>query len=299
MNKKEFTDTILLPSLELIKHDSKIKKFYFFPWLLSVIFLSVSLVYQVLYTYIVLLWKREEALELMLWFFHTEYIIQLLVASGIFILFYIFLIPIFEWALIRYIDQRNSWEASRSDSIGFWIYRFAPLFEFNNIFNLFKFASILNGFLFSLRFLGFEYLWALTIFFSIALIFSVVLGVFTAYARFEIILWNKWAFESVSSSAQIALLNIKTTLKLYVLMFIMNLRVILNFVVFLVFPLVWIFIAGLITSQVFSIIAFIVLGFLFVFFVIALWYLSAVLDVFRTEIWYRAYKEGLKNKVDT
>jgi len=298
MNKNEFTRDILIPSLELIKHDSKVKKFYFFPWLLSVIFLSVTLVYQCVYTYVVLLGKREEALEMMLWLFHSQYIVELLIASGIFFIFYILLLPVFEWALIRYIDQRNSWEASRSDSIGFGVYRFAPLFEFNNIFNLFKFVSILNAFLFSLRFLGIEYLWFLSIAFFIAFLLSIILGIFIAYARFEIILANKGAFEAVWSSSRIALLNIKTTLKLYVLMFIMNLRVILNFIVFLVFPLLWIFIAGLITSQVFSIIAFTVLGILFLFFVIALWYLSAVLDVFRTQIWYRAYKEWLKNVVD-
>ena len=298
MNRNEFTQNILLPSLELIKNDSKIKKFYFFPWILSVIFLSVTLVYQVIYTYVVLLGRREEALEVMLSLFHSQYITELLIISGIFFIFYIILLPIFEGALIRYIDMRSNWDASRSDSIWFWIYRFAPLFEFNNIFNLFKFVSILNGFLFTLRFLGIEYLWILSLFFSIAFLLSIVLGIFTAYARFEIVLWNKWAMESVASSSRLALLNIKTTLKLYVLMFIMNLRVILNFVVFLVFPLLWIFIAGLITSQIFSIIAFIVLWILFIFFVVALAYLSAVLDVFRTQIWYRAYREWQKNMIE-
>lgn len=298
MNRAEFTRTILLPSLELIKNDSKLKRFYFFPWLLSVVFLSVTLVYQCIYTYVVLLGRREEALELMLSVFHSEYIVELLIFSAIFFVFYILLLPVFEWALIRYIDKRNSWEASRSDSIGFWIYRFAPLFEFNNIFSLFKFVSILNWYLFSLRFLGLEYLWFLSIFFLIAFILSIILWVFIAYARFEIVLWNKWAFEAVGSSSKIALLNIKTTLKLYVLMFIMNLRVILNFVVFLVLPLLWIFIAGLITSQVFSIIAFTIFGFIFVIFVIMLGYLSAVLDVFRTQIWYRAYREWQKNLLE-
>lgn len=298
MNRLEFTQNILMPSLELIKNDSKIKKFYFFPGLLSVVFLSVTLVYQVIYTYVVLLGRREEALEMMLGLFHSEYIVELLITAWVFFIFYILLLPVFEWALIRYIDQKNSWEASRSDSIGFWIYRFAPLFEFNNIFSLFKFASILNGFLFSLRFLGVEYIASLSVIFFVAFLLSVILWVFIAYARFEIVLGNKGAFEAVWSSSKIALLNIKTTLKLYVLMFIMNLRVILNFVVFLVFPLLWIFIAGLITSQIFSIIAFTILGILFVFFVIALGYLSAVLDVFRTMIWYRAYLEWKKNLIE-
>lgn len=295
MHQDKFITHILLPSLELIKNDSKIKKFYFFPWLLSVIFLSVTLVYQCIYTYVVLLWKKEAAFEIILSVFHSQYITELLITAGIFFVFYILLLPIFEWALIRYLAQKKSGDASRGNSLGFWIYRFAPLFEFNNIFSLFKFVSILNAYLFALRFVGIEYITSLSIFFGMAFLFSLILWIFTSYARYEIVLNNKWAFEAVGRSAHITLLNIKTTLKLYILMFIMNLRVILNFIVFLIFPLLWIFLAGLISTQIYSIIAFIILWSVFIWFVLLLAYMSAVLEVFRTQIWYQAYKEGLKN----
>ena len=290
----QFTENILLPSLQMIRSDSKIKRFYFFPGLLSVIFLSVLLLYQVVYTYIVLLGKKDEALELILRFFHSDYLTEMLTISIIFVIFYVILIPIFEGWLIRYIDKKSQWEASRSDSIWFGIFRFYPLFEFNNIFNMFKLISIFNGFLFSLRFLWLEYLTSLSIVFMLAFLFSIILNTLIAYARYEIVLANKWVFEAIGSSSQIALLNIKTTLKLYFLMFVMNIKVLLNFIVFLIFPIMSVFIAWFITSQTFATIAFVILWILFVFFIVILGYMTAVLDIFTTTIWYHAYKEWKK-----
>jgi len=250
-----FTDSILNPSLELIKNDSKIKRFYFLPWLLSVVFLSVLLVYQVVYTYVVLLGNKDAAAEIVLEIFHSQYATEILISSAIFVVFYIFLTPIFEGGLIRYIQKKSQGEASRSESIGFGIFRFYPLFEFNNIFNMFKFISIING------------------------------------ARYEIVLENKGVFESIGTSSQIALLNIKTTLKLYVLMFIMNIKVVLNFIIFLIFPIMSAFILWFITSQTFATIAIVLLGAVFVFLILVLGYMAAVLEVFTTSIWYNAYKQ--------
>lgn len=91
-----FTQHILVPSLELIRSDTKIKRFYFFPGLLSVIFLSVLLVYQVSYTYVKFTGNSDALLSLLLQVFHSSYISEILITSGIFVFFYIILIPIFE-----------------------------------------------------------------------------------------------------------------------------------------------------------------------------------------------------------
>ncbi len=288
---ESFIRNILNPTLKLIKEDIRVKGFYFFPWLLSVIFISVLLVYQVVYTYSVLLGKTDMTLQFILNIFHSSFITEILIGAGIFVICYILLVPVFEWWLIRYIDKSITGTASRSDSIGHWIMRFAPLFEFNNIFNMFKLMSIINGFLFALRFLGIEYIYTLAIIFFIAFLFSIVINILTAYARYEIILENKWVFEAIWISSQLALLNIKTTLKLYVLMFIMNLKVIINFAVFLIFPILWAFIIGFLSSQIFIAITFIVLGIMFIMLILLLWYIASVLEVFKTSIWYNAYRQ--------
>ena len=264
-----------------------------------VIFLSVLLVYQSVYTYSILLGKKDIALEWILSFFHSQFLSEVLIASAIFIVCYIILIPIYEWSLIRYIDKSSQGEASRSDSFGHGIMRFAPLFEFNNIFNMFKFMSIVNGYLFALRFLGIEYVSFLSIFFTIAFLFSIILNILIAYARYEIVLEWKWVFEAIWASSQIALLNIKTTVKLYVFMFIMNIKVIINFFVFLVFPILSAFIIGFISSQIFITIMFIILWCIFLFLICMLGYMAGVLEIFTTAIWYNAYKEWKKKLEDT
>jgi hypothetical protein len=289
---KSFTENILNPSLEIIRNDTKIKYFYFFPSTMSVLFLSVLLVYQVVYTYVVLLGNKDALVQIVLDVFHSPYANTIIIVSVIFILFYVILTPIFEWGLIRYIQKRSEGEASRSDAIWFWIVRFYALFEYNNIFNMFKLISIINGYLFTLRFLWLGYLTSVSIVFIIAFLFSILLNILIAYARYEIVLENKSVFSAIWTSSQIALLNIKTTMRLYVLMFVMNIKVVINFFIFLIFPIMSALIIGYISSQTYASIALVMLWWLFVFLLIVLGYLAAVLEVFTTAIWYHAYKEG-------
>jgi len=48
----DFKKGIIIPSWKTIALDSKVKKFYFLPGILGVIFLTVVLVYQTVYTYV-------------------------------------------------------------------------------------------------------------------------------------------------------------------------------------------------------------------------------------------------------
>lgn len=121
---------------------------------------------------------------------------------------------------------------------------------------------------------------------------------FISYAQYEIVLEKNGVFESIGVSSQIALLNIKTTLRLYTLMFIMNIRVMINFVTFLVFPLLAVSIGGWISSQFFAFLAYIILGGTFVILILFLGYMAAVMDIFSTAMWYYAYKEGRKKIAD-
>lgn len=294
----DFSRDILQPSLELIRDDAKLKKFYFFPGLFSMLFLTIILTYQWVYTYVELLWNRDEALLLLLNFFHSWYLLYILVSLAIIFVLYIVVIPIFEGALIRYIEQRKKHSASCSESLWVWMFRFYPLFEFNSIVSIFKLISLVNAYLFTLRLLWMEYLWALNIFFLIIFIFSFIINILLAYARFEIVLENKSTFEAIGVSTQISLIHLKTTLKLYFMMFLLNLRVILNFILFIIFPLLALSITSYVWSLIFTTILLVILWWIFLFFIIALWYLAGVLEIFTKSMWYKSYKiwkEKLEN----
>lgn len=296
---KLLKDKVIIPARNIIKDDTKIKKFYIFPWLLSILFLTILLVYQSIYTYVELFWKKEEALVLILKFFHSDYIFEILIVAWIFLIIYFILVPIFEWGLIKYIHAKNSDNPiSTSDAFWQWFYKFFPLFEYNNLFSEFKIISILNGYLFIIRFLWVEYIATINYVFIVLLIIWIILNILFAYSKYIITIDNKWVFESIWTSSKIAVLNFKRTVKLYFLMLFLNIRVVFNFIIFLSFPIVMVVAIWLFTTKIFLVVAITILTILFVAFIWALWYLTAVLEVFKTSAWYYAYIEWKKKLED-
>lgn len=51
-SKQDVRENIIIPAWKIIKDDSKVKKFYIIPGVLSIIFLSGLLAYQAIYTYV-------------------------------------------------------------------------------------------------------------------------------------------------------------------------------------------------------------------------------------------------------
>lgn len=297
-----FKEKIILPSWKIIALDNKIKKFYYLPWILGIIFLTVMLVYQSLYTYIVIAELENKAFQLILAFFEKDYFIEVIILAIIFLLLYIFLTPIFEWWLIKYISKRDEeWfntTISSSDMLWVWLFKFLPIFEYDQMFSKFKFMSILNFYLFTIRLIWVEYIKSITYLYIVIFIFSVFVNIFFSYSKFEIVLWNKKVFESIWSSSKITILNLKTTISLYFLIFILNLRVIFNFLLLLLFPTLIALAIWFIGSQIFLWITIIILLILFITLIAVMSYLSAVLEVFTSSLWYHAWKEWVKKVND-
>jgi hypothetical protein len=296
----ELKDNIIIPARNIVKEDSKVKKFYILPWLLSIIFLTALLVYQAIYTYVVMFWNnQDEVLKKILNFLQTKYWIEAIIISIIFLIIYFLLMPIFEWGLIKYIDCKNRWDCL-SSSEAFWqgIYKFLPIFEYNNIFSEFKIISILNFYLFTIRFIWIEFIQAINYLFSIIFILGLIINILFVYSKYPLVLENKSVFSSIWISSKMVILNLKKTIRLYFMLFFLNLRVIINFIIFLFFPIMMVVAIWLITSKFLLIIAISILSIIFIILILALWYLTAVLEVFKTSLWYYAYKECYKRLED-
>jgi len=292
---KLLKDNVIIPAWNMVKDDIKIKKFYLLPWLLSIIFLTVLLVYQSIYTYVELFEKKEEALVIILKLFHSDYVIEILVTAIIFLIVYFLLMPIFEGWLIKYIHAKNSDNPIDTwDAFWEWLYKFFPIFEYNNIFSEFKIISILNAYLFTIRFIWIEFISTINYIFLVLLILWFILNILFSYSKYIIIIENKPVFKAIWISSKITILNIKRTVKLYFLMLFLNIRVIFNFIIFLSFPIIIVIAIWLITTKIFLVVAITILTILFIIFILALWYLTAVLEVFKTSTWYYAYVEWKK-----
>jgi len=289
---------IILPAWELIKDDNKVKKMYFLPWTLSIIFLSALLAYQSIYTYTILADKKEETLEKILNFVHSTYIVEFVIFAIIFIILYVLIIPIFEWALIKYIEKKDKlWNAEISEALSIWLYKFLPIFKYDNLFSEFKFLSIVNWYLFILRFFEFNYTIVINYIFLALFLFSVIINILFAYSKYIIILENEKIFSSIWKSTKLAFINFRNTFKLYFLMFILNIRVVFNFIVFLLFPILIVTVIWFVTTQIIKTLALTIILLLFIWFILFLGYLTWVLEALKTAIWYYAYKKG-KERLD-
>lgn len=67
-------DNIIQKAWDIVQEDSKIKKFYFIPGLISIIFLTFILAYQTIYTYVVFFNQQDQALNIILNVVHSVYI---------------------------------------------------------------------------------------------------------------------------------------------------------------------------------------------------------------------------------
>ena len=166
MENNFLKEKIIIPSWETIKNDANAKKFYFLPWILSIIFLTTILVYQSIYTYV---------LETRIW-------MDIFIGWGILLLLYFFIVPIFDAWLVKYIERRDKNETiSKSEAFWQWLYKFLPFFEYSNLFSPFKVLSIINAYLFVIRLIWVKYLKITTIAFWIILFFWLIINILFAY----------------------------------------------------------------------------------------------------------------------
>jgi len=294
---------IVVKAWSFVHNDTKIKTFYFFPGIVSMLFLMIILVYQVIYTYVELFGNKEAILQTILNVFHTIYdsghFWQAVIAFILFLLLYIVLIPLCEWALITYIARKNPEEdtyVSVTESFQTGLYRFLPLFEYSNAVSQFKFLSLVNSYLFCLRFVGMEYMSIINSIFAFLLVVSTAVNILFMYCRFEIVLGGKRPVAAIGSSIRISILHLSTTIKLYFFLFFVNIRVIINFVAFLIFPILIASILTFIISKTLLMIMIVFVSIVFLCFTIFLGYLGGVFEIFKTCVRYYAYLEG-KEKV--
>ena len=117
------------------------------------------------------------------------------------------------------------------------------------------------------------------------------------YTKYEIVLQKKWVIEWIIKSKEIVIINFVTTIKLYFFMFALNIRVIINFIFILFFPILISASFTYITSDILKYLSIFSIVIIFWVILLILSYLSGVLEIFKNAIWYNAYKEG-KKKVE-
>jgi len=291
---KEF---IILPAWNLINHETLIKKFNFFPSLLSTIYLGCIVLYQLAFVYVYIFQLKDEFFGFIINWTHSAYFWETIVTLGIAFILYFLITPIAESGLISLISKKVR-DTNDTSGFGYGISRgiinFLPIFELHNTMALFKLLSIITFYLFLLRVFGQEYLMIISICMCIYLAFAFLVNMLFSYARFFIIFEEKKAFEAISLSIRMALDNLNTTFHLYFTLLLVYIRTFLTVLAFIIFPLIVSAILTYITILFLKMVAFFIVGVLFVGFLIFVSHLNSVLEIFVEAIWYNAYVENKK-----
>ena len=291
-------NNIVEPSWNLINKASSIKKFNFLPSLLSTLYLSVIVLYQISYTYIIIFNKKDEFFSLVIDFFHKSYFWEVVIWLLIWLLFYILLKPVAEAGIICMVDWYNLQDENKkkvSYWISQWLLNFLQLFEYHNFMWLFRLLSIITFYFLLLRIMWSEYAFIISIVMAIYMVFSIFINLLFAYTRFFIIFEKKHVFEAISLSTKMTLTNIEVTIKLYYTLFLIYARVFFTVVVFTLISLIFSVLFWYLSGQIYLILW---MGIVWVFLIVFILFTShfnSVLEIFVDALWYNAYIENKKN----
>lgn len=289
---------IIIPSWELVNNSSIIKKFNFLPSLISTLYLSAIVLYQVAYSYIIIFQKKDEFFSLVIDFTHTSYFLEVILWAILWLLLYILISPIAEAWVICLIDVFSKKEEEKQKAsywFSQWILNFLPLFEFHNFMWLFKLLSIVTFYFLLLRIFGSWYAMIITIIMLIYMLFAIFINMLFAYTKFYIIFEKKWVFEAISLSTKMTLHNIDLTTKLYYTLFLVYARVIISVILFIIFALIFSFIFTYITSKILLSIWIWVALVLFIIFILFISHFNSALEIFVDALWYNTYIENKKS----
>ncbi len=286
-------ESIVLSAWEMVTQFHSLKKLNFFPSLMGMLWLFVILFYQLTFTYIYLFDKKDEAIETLTKFLHTDYFFESISFLAIIFILYMLLEPIATGGIIEMMHsyKQHKWEKNRHSWQWFfdWLRHFLPIFEVQNLTAIFRPLSIITFYILLLRVFGRTFIVSISTIMGIYLLIAFCINTCFSYAKFFIIFENKRAIESLSASTGLAMRNINITGKLYFTMIILYLRTIIVAIIFLVIPfmissfLAFVPIPGL---KLFFLVVFIIVSIILFIFIV---HLNSTLEIFIEATWYEAY----------
>ncbi len=201
------------------------------------------------------------------------------------VIFYLLLPPIWYSSIIYRLSGKTS--NSISASIWKWVLKFFPMFEY------FGMISLLSPFLIFITAsrLYFMHILDQPLIITILVIWSLLsigTSFFLAYTPFIIVLEDKPVLTAIRESAQLAIMNVKTTAKFLILKYFLAIRFITNIVLLLGVPMSIAYFAFKTWAQANVIHTILLWLFAIVFGLIA--YINGIIEAFFLAYWYTIYR---------
>ncbi len=291
--KQYMKENIVISAWEMVTEFHSLKKLNFIPSFMGMLWLFVIVFYQLTFTYIYIFDKKDEALEAVSKFIHTDYFGESIVFLGTIFLLYMLLEPIATGGMIEMMHsyKKYKWEKNRRSWQGFFdgLRHFLPLFEVHNMTAIFRPLSIITFYILLLRLFGKAFIIPISSLMGIYLLFAFCINICFSYAKFFIIFEQKKAIESLSASTWLAMRNIAITWRLYFTMILLYLRTIIVAIIFLVIPfLISSFLAfvPILWLKLFFLVIFVIISVVLFIFIV---HLNSTLEIFVEATWYEAY----------
>ncbi len=253
----------------------------------------IFLVYIMYGVYFVVIERQGKELEvgniisfIMQLFGGQEVLIRFIILGAILAVGYFLLPPIAEASMIYYLDNH---ERKGTLSIGRWLSKFFPMFEYHGIMTFF---NPLAYFIFVSRF------WVLGLMDNVLVIIVLVMrwliifftSVFLPYTKFIIVLENMWPIQAIKKSMHLALENLRASVKFAVINYILYLRAIINILIFLGVPGLIIYFATQLDISSQSFIKYIIYGSLIVLGLVTA-YINGIVEAFFVTVRYKIFRK--------
>lgn len=281
--------SILRDSITKITEDTKLVRLSFlvtFCHFVSIVYLIVWNVNNLL-TYKYEKWiAMSDALQYILnRSQNNNMTVILIIIIAIIFLWYSLLYPIWEAAMIHYLDdgKQSTWR-----SIWKWMNDFFVMFEFDAMLFSFSFFSFfITVFrMFMLNIIDNTFIIIIIIIWWIVVLLATILW---SYAKFAIVLEWQNVFSAIKRSASLTIMNFGTTIKFVMIQLFLTIRFLINAIVIMGIPFLIVYVAiwfNVIESKiVWYVIAVSVIVLLFL-----MAYINAIIEAFFMTYWYRVYK---------
>lgn len=280
----------------------KIRWFNFWWSLIDTVILSITLIYQIGHISLDVMGKESE----FFWWLrenttafigdHRMTLISSVLVVGIVYFLINFLIKnIFNAGLIyliRAYNNQNEREYRGMRAFAFGWRKSVKLAEYHSLLFWSKPVYIVYIFFWGYQFL--EANW--TLISIIAAIFLIALGVtrfIFEYARYYIIAENKGVFESLGLSLTMTLENISTTGRIFLSLILVYVREIILLVGIFALPFVMSWLVALGLGPVFLQGAFVIIGLVYLAFLIIVSAMNSTIELFVETLWYSVFRENL------
>lgn len=119
-----------------------------------------------------------------------------------------------------------------------------------------------------------------------------VISVLFAYTRFFIVLEGKGLFAALGASMTMTISHLDTTLQLFISLILVYVRLIIVVFAILLLPSIMSGIIALNIAQIWVTLSFILLGLVYVIFLIIVAHINSILEIFIETLWFSFYMEN-------